>query len=96
MAQEWILKVETHDPADLETPGVGWASLDRKIAAALSNIAHGELGKQLTIASSVALGEGKAARGRVLLAMVFKYYAAGNNAELIHDIDHLQKITSAR
>ena len=42
LAQEWILKVETHNPADLEDPGEGWISLDRKLAAASTKNAHGE------------------------------------------------------
>ena len=29
LAQEWILKVETHDPVDPEDPGAGWVSLVR-------------------------------------------------------------------
>ena len=46
LAQEWILKVEPHDSGQLEEPGEGWISLDRKLAAALTNIAHGEIGRQ--------------------------------------------------
>ncbi len=48
VAREWILKVETADPADLEDPGLGWVTLDQKLAAALTNIASGELGRHVT------------------------------------------------
>ena len=54
LAQEWILKVETHDPSDLEDPGEGWISLDRILAAALTNLAHGEVGRQITQATTTA------------------------------------------
>ncbi len=36
LAQEWILQVETHSLRDLEDPGEGWISIDRKLAAALA------------------------------------------------------------
>ena len=75
----------------METRDTGWVSLERKLAAALTRVAHGEPGRQLTVASSVALSEGNIARGRALLAMVFKYYAAGSNAELMYDVNHLQE-----
>ena len=90
LAHEWTLSVATHDPVDLEDPGVGWISLDRKLAAALTKVSFGEPGRQL--ASSAAMSEGRIARGRVPLASVFKHYASGHSAELMHDINHLQKI----
>ena len=34
------MKVETYDGAYLEHPGVGWVTLDRKTAAALTKISH--------------------------------------------------------
>ena len=77
-ALEWVMKVETHEAVDLETPGDGWVTLDRKLAAALTKISHGVLGRQLTLTSNAALNSGQAARGRVLLALVFEYYSAGN------------------
>ena len=52
---EWIRKVETHESIDLEELGYGWVSLDRKLAVALSRVFGGELGRQLTLASSAAL-----------------------------------------
>ena len=35
----------------------------------------------------------KATRGRVLLQFVFNHYSSGKNAELMYDINHIQKIT---
>jgi uncharacterized protein (DUF1684 family) len=92
-ALEWVMKVEAHEAVDLETPGDGWVTLDRKLAAALTKISHGELGRQLTLTSNAALSSGQVARGRVLLALVFEYYSAGKNAMVMFDINHIQRIT---
>ena len=89
---EWIRNIGTHDPIDLEDPGYGWVSLDRKVAASVTKTAGGELGRQVTQASSIALNAGKIARGRMLIARVLKYYAAGSSAQLMFDINHLQEI----
>ncbi len=70
------MKVETHEAVDLETPGDGWVTLDRKLAAALAKISRGELGRQLTLTSNAALNSGQVARGRVLLALFLEYYSA--------------------
>ena len=92
-ALEWIMKAETHGHADLEHPGHGWITLDRKTAAALTNISNGELGRALTLHSNACLSQGRSARGRVLLQIVFNHYSSGKNAELMYDIDHLQTNT---
>ena len=42
-ALEWIMKTESHDEAYLNVPGTGWVALDRKFAAGISKIPHGEL-----------------------------------------------------
>ena len=59
-------------------------SLDRKLAAALTTIAHGEIGRQITQATTTALSNNTVARGRVLLAFVVRYYASGNNAQVLY------------
>ncbi len=71
-AFEWVMRVETHE-------AVGWVTLDRKLAAVLTNISHGELGRQLTLTSNAALSCGQVARGRALLALVFEYYSDGKD-----------------
>ena len=43
-AYRWIRKCETAEPDSLDKPGKGWISLDRKLAAALTQISHGEIG----------------------------------------------------
>ena len=91
-ALDWVMKVETHEQADLEHPGHGWVALDPQIAAALTNISHGELGRKLTLHSNACLSQGRSARGRVLLHIVFNHYSSDKNAGLMYDINHLQKI----
>ncbi len=78
------MKVETHEQADLEHPGHGWITLDRKFAAALTDISNGELGRALTLHSNACLNQGRSARGRVLLHIVFNHYSSGKNLSLIH------------
>ena len=55
LAQEWIMKVETEEPWALEDPGEGWISPDRKLAAALTNIARCEIGREITQHNTTAL-----------------------------------------
>ena len=57
------MKRETLAFARLSDPGVGWVSLDRKLAAALAKIAHGEVGRELTHMTTMALSNGQIARG---------------------------------
>ena len=90
-ALEWVMKVQAHEAVDLETPGDGWVTLDRELAAALTRILRGELGRQLTLTSNDAVSSGQVARGRALLALVFAYYSAGNNAMVMFDITHIQR-----
>ena len=92
LAQEWILRVETDDPAELEYPGEGWVSLDRKLEAALTKIAHSEVGREITQMTTTCLNNNSVARGRVLLAIVFRYYASGNYGQAMYDMNHLQTL----
>ncbi len=92
-ALEWVMKVEAHEAVDLETPGDGWVALDRKPATALTEISHGELGRQLALTSNAAVSQGHVARGRVLLAPVFEYYSSGKSAMAMYDINHIQRIS---
>ena len=60
------MKAETSGNIDFETPGAGWVSLDRKLAAAITEISHGEFGRELTLASCAAHNQGRIARGQGL------------------------------
>ena len=45
------------------------------------------------MASSAALSQGHAIRGRVLLHMIFAYYSSGNDEQVLFDMNHLQQLT---
>ena len=95
VGQEWIMRVESDDPWALENPGDGWVSLDRKLAAALTKIAatHGkELGREITQHDTAALSNNRVIRGRVLLAIVFRYYTSGANGQVMYAMNHLQTL----
>ena len=91
-AYNWIRKCEAAEPDSLDKPGKGWISLDRKLAAALTNISHGELGRELPQKSTTELNQNRIVRGRVLLAIVFRYYASGTSGQVLYDMSHLQSL----
>jgi hypothetical protein len=63
------------------------------LAAALTKISEGEIGRQVALASTTALNNNTVQRGRVLLAIVFRYYAVENSAHVLYDLSRLQKLT---
>ena len=87
------MKVETEPPWALEDPGEGWISLDRKLAAAITKIAKGEIGREITQYNTTALNNNQVVRGRVLLALVFRYYSSGTSGQVLYDMNHLQTLT---
>ena len=82
----WIRKCETDEPSSLHTPGVGWIALDRKIAAGLTRICNGEIGREITQVSTMMYNDNKIVRGRVLLALVFRYYSSGSSGQVLYDL----------
>ena len=43
--------------------------------------------------NTAALNNSEILRGRVLLAMIFRYYAHGNSGQVLYDMNHLQTLT---
>ena len=86
------MRVETDENWALEDPGEGWISLDRKLAAALSKIAKGEIGREIMQSQTTALNNQLVVRGRVLLAIVFRYYASSTTGQVLNDMNHLQTL----
>ena len=89
IAFPWVMKCESHEPSQLSWPGTGWVSLDRKLAAALTRIAHGEVGRELSQKTTESLSQNEIVRGGTLPAIVFRYYAHGSNGQVLYDMDHL-------
>jgi hypothetical protein len=89
----WTLLADKADSVDeLNIPGRDWVSLGRKLASAVTKIAHGELGRQIALMNSTAIDAGRIARGRRLLQLVFHHYSSRSSAELMYDASHLQRI----
>ena len=69
-----------------------FARLDRLLASAVTKIAHGELGRQITQKNEDALKEGRMARGRELLWLVLDYYRTGTTADSMFSLNDLQAV----
>ena len=73
----WIREVEldtaTHE--SLRKPGKKYESLDQKLAAALSSMAHDEIGRHITQAAEEAAHNNEILRGRQALLLVYTHYA---------------------
>ncbi len=93
LAQDLIMRVETDEPWQLSEPGEGWVSRDHKRTAASTTIVRGEIGREITLHSTTALNSKQVVRGRVLLAIVFRYYSSGANGQVLYDMNHLQTLT---
>ena len=93
-ALDWIFLAEKAGSVnEVDLPGRDWVSLDRRLTSAFTKIAHGELGRQITLMNSIAVNAGRTARGRSLLRLVFQHYASGSSAEFMCDTNHCQGIT---
>jgi hypothetical protein len=91
---KWIRECEKIDaePDAFKTCAKRFATLDRKLAAALSNTITGELGRLLIQQSDDAMNEGRSVRGRELLHTIIKYYSTGRTAELMFCLNDLHKV----
>ena len=91
----WIRAVERPDaqPSDFLDSGKRFLTLDRKLGAALSKIATGELGRILTQAGEDAMQfNDRVARGRELLCIIFQYYSTGKGPDVVYNLNDLQAI----
>ena len=92
----WVKEVEEYDKvADeilAEAPRKSFQKLDKRISAAVQRAAHGQLGRQITQHVTLVLKEGRSARGRELLRMVFRYYLTNRTQEQVYRITDLQKV----
>ncbi len=55
--------------------------------------AKGEIGREITQVNTTALDSNLAIGGRVLLALVCRYYSSGANGQVLYDMNHLQTLT---
>ena len=93
---DWAREVEDESKSAeyFADSGKTFQSVDRKLGAALSKIATGELGRRITQLQDQAMqNENRMVRGREILRLIFLYFATGKNAEVMFSLNDLQKIT---
>jgi hypothetical protein len=79
--------------ADFKDSTKGFERLDRKFAAALTKIAHGELGRVIIQTNENAMvRERRFARGRELWFTIVEYYSTGRNAEVMFSLNDIQLV----
>jgi hypothetical protein len=66
--------------------------LDRRLSCALQDIATGELGRQIVLATEAELHEGRSIKGIDILRMICKYYLTNKTSDLVYDITDLYKV----
>ncbi|MCP4245128.1 MAG: DUF5377 domain-containing protein, partial [bacterium] len=87
---DWAREVEDESkPAEyFADSGKTFPSVDRKLAAALSKVATGELGRRITQLQDQAMqNENRMVRGREILRLIFLYFATGKNAEVMFSLN---------
>jgi len=69
-----------------------FALLDARFGAALQQMAHGELGRQISLFVEACLREGRIAKGREVFRIILRYYSTNKTADVIFQITDLQRI----
>ena len=85
----WLLQIEATGVKfeDLADPGKGFATLDRKLASALTPIVTGELMRRITNAKRKALQTStKLFSGRQVLYMIYEHFRTIKNLGLVYTI----------
>ena len=70
----------------------GYDSLDAKLAAALSKIPHGELGRRVTHKVEVCAAAGKMIKGRQILFMIYEQFRLSEVAGSLYEIGDLMSV----
>ena len=67
--------------------------LDRRLSSALQRMAHGELGRQITLAAEAELRGGRSTKGIVILRLICHYYKTNKTEDLVYEITGLYKVS---
>jgi hypothetical protein len=89
-AFKWI--VETEDPAATYVQfadSAGYDSLDAKLAAALTSVASGELGRRITLAVELEAAKAKMLKGRQILWMIHDIHRLDEERGALYDFQDL-------
>ena len=92
-AYTWIKLVEDKEVRfeDLRDSGE-FLTLDTKLGSAISEVAKGELGRRLTLATEWEDKEGNNVTGRQLLKVVYEYYKTDESAGILYDLSDLMSV----
>ena len=92
----WVKQVEEYDTYPDEhfeqVPEKKFRRLDKKLSAACQRAAQGQLGHRITALVTKVTKEGRSARGREILRMIYRYYLSNRTAEQVYMITDLQKV----
>ena len=92
-AATWVMEVDSPDATyDLLAESGEFMSLHVKLAAALSKLASGDLGRKLTQAKEVEARMGVMLKGRQALWMVYEYYRVNAEAGALFDLSDLLNV----
>ena len=93
-AFQWIMAVEDVDFGfeALGYPGREYKSLDAKLAAAITETATGELGRQLTHRTEVEMNAGRLITGRQLLWIMQEYFRLNEEAGAVYEVQDLMAV----
>ena len=91
VAFEWILKVEADDATfdGIRATARKFKKLDFAFGGAISAIATGDLGRELTLKTEELARAGKLISGRQLLWLVYKYFLDKDQCASLNDYEDL-------
>jgi hypothetical protein len=89
----WALKAESASVTYEElADSDGFASLDSKLAAALTKIANGELGRRITLAVENEALRGRMLRGRQILWLIHEFHKYDEEQGALYDFTDLTAV----
>jgi hypothetical protein len=92
-AYPWVKEVENRTLGFDEFRNSGeFPTLDTKLGSALSDLAKGELGRRLTLATEKEDKEGRNVTGRQLLKVVYDYYKTDEYSGVLYDVADLMEV----
>ena len=91
----WALEVEkeTATFGSLRDSGK-FPTLDVKLSAALTKLAHGDLGREIALQQEQAAKCGRLLRGRQALYMIYQHFKTAEEAGALYDLVDLTKVLS--
>ena len=90
---QWAQEVEREGATHESLADSGrFVTLDAKLASALAKIAHGEIGRRITLATEMAAREGRMLKGRQSLLIVYEHFTVSEEAGALYDFEDLMNV----